>query len=204
MNDEIEIFFHHQCETIQCKVKPFDPILKLFDFIKKNCQDNISFLSDFIFISNSIVLSGALSFQFYGIKDGSHIYSINKNYDKIKKSVTDLINFAHDKIIPTQYSHNSSKFNSNLHNSLSKIAFKEMFEKKNGTNYNPEFFESAYREHKRQKMSAEAAKLKDRFFQRIEGTVKCHRKFIRNFFQNSDNRVSTRTGNESNSDNKKI
>ncbi|OHT03938.1 hypothetical protein TRFO_28724 [Tritrichomonas foetus] len=168
-NEEIQIVLHKDGEETPFRVKAFDSICSILNTLKNN--------SPLIFIYQNAILSNALSFSFYGIKNGSHIYAVTpKNgincHPSSKCSNSnhrDL--FAHKKLLSPM---------------ISKERFREAYEKKVGKDINEDKFLMAYRRYQDPQISNESAKIKDRIFHQIEGTIKCHRKMMRNFFQNSE------------------
>lgn len=164
-NLEFNIILHNNGEESKCKVRSLDSIFSLFNKLNDSPSPSISKL-----IYKNFILCQAFSFAFYGINEGSHIYAITKP----QKDPNEIDNHK-----------DQPKNNSILYN-FNREKFRGAFEKKYGKNYNEEEFENSYHCFKDPSISLEVSKLKDQFYHKIEGTIKCHRKFVNNFFQNRE------------------
>jgi hypothetical protein len=80
-------------------------------------------------------------------------------------------------------------FPSQIHSACKKICNCEHFARLSaalqGPDYDPEFARRLY-ECSSLWSVREMAKFKDRFFDRLDGTVKCHRKFVTQWFRGTD------------------
>lgn len=110
-------------------------------------------------VYNNSVLSTAFSFAFYGIDDGSHI-----------------------KVYPTPNEKEPKKSLVKRPPVFDRDGYRRMYEKVHGKNYDEEQFVNSYRSFVNPELAREAAKLRDLFFERVEGTIKSHRRLIKNFF----------------------
>lgn len=61
--------------------------------------------------------------------------------------------------------------------------YRKIFCKVHGPHVDEETVTQSYNSLFNPTLAREAAKIKDRFFERVEGTIKCHRKLIKHFLQ---------------------
>lgn len=151
---EFCVHVHSGCNACDVLVHPFDCLKKLMTL----CPD---LPNNSILIHNNVVLSAAFSFAFYGISEGAHIFAFNadnKLYqfrERIKIKVQPLIQ------------------------KMDKEEFRKIFIKARGIT-DEELISQSYNSIFNPIVAQEAAKIKDRFFERVEGTLKYHRKLIKN------------------------
>lgn len=169
-NREIGIILHNNGEQSIFKVRSLDSISSIFKKFPETQPISFSKL-----IYNNIILSYAFSFAFYGINEGSHIYAITNTQTMQDDSQPRGIK---------QDIRNASP-------SVNKEQLRSVFMKKYGSYFNVEEFECNYKSFQNSSFASEIAKLKDRFYLKIEGTIKCHRRFIKNFFQNAEKSTTT-------------
>lgn len=163
-NEEFNIIVHNDGKETRFKVKSLDSIRSL---INKLDIDNPLKISKLIY--KKLILCYAFSFAFYGIGEGSHIYAYTQQTEphETENSKTSQLN---NRFLPL----------------LNKEQFKKAFERKYGNEYDQDEYENNYQIYKDQSLALEVGKLKDQFYQKIEGTLKCHRKFINEYFQNKE------------------
>lgn len=184
-NFEIQIFIHKEEELIPFRVNSLDTI--------RTIMNKVSFNSPTLFLYKNTVLLNALSFAFYGITDGSHIYTTpaspkgngsNLPVGSVSSAPTPnnhLFNNLRASSFP--FSQIKKDFNAE------KEKFKKIFKKKINQNSadEEESFDLSFKTYYDPLFARESAKIKDRFFQRVEGTIKCHRRLLKNFIQSNGN-----------------
>lgn len=155
----LNLNLHFGTKEIPAKVGMYDSIKALDPILPAPCK----------IIYNSVVLSPAFSFSFYEIKNGSHLMLIPYQPEKKKKQIV----------------YNQKEDNRLIANlmKVDREKCRMVFRKVHGADYDEEQFEQSYRAFLDPGLSKEAALIKDRFFTRVEGTIKAHRKLLRQFFQ---------------------
>lgn len=154
----IKIYLHYGTKEIPTTVGIYDSIKVLDPILPAPCQ----------IIYDSVILSPAFSFSFYDIKNESHLMLIPYHPTKKKKQIV--------------YNQKEDNKLANLIK-VDREKCLKIFKKIHGTNYDEEQFEQSYKTFLDPGLSKEAAMLKDRFFTRVEGTIKAHRKLLKQFFQ---------------------
>lgn len=157
-DEGFNIILHAYGKLFNIPVKPLDPINLIFD--KINGAEDMRSLT--LMYNNSILIQ-ALSFAFYGITHESHLYGF---HDKPK-----VVSLE-----PIEYRKPINAFSSNNHEYLTKLYKK--FKQSQGDDYHS-FPDDQY-------LSIEKSKMKDRIFKKVEGTIRCHRKMIRNFIDSAN------------------
>lgn len=160
-NKEFSIIVHNNDIESMFKVKSLDSIFTLINQIRSTTPYSISKL-----VYKNFILCHAFTFAFYGICEGSHIYAVTKEQNEQDEQKT-------------------SKTKPNIVPFLNKEHFIEFFEKK----YGSDGIDHYYNFCRKNSHALEVSKLKDQFYHKIEGTIKCHRKFINNFFQCKDRSI---------------
>jgi hypothetical protein len=116
--------------------------------------------SQFKAIHNNSVVGTGFSLAFLGIEDGAHIYTIPQPPPEPPSSKPEQI-------------------------PIEKLCDRETFRRAFGELHGPDYDEELCRQCFSDcdtTICREVARLKDRFFDRVEGTIKAHRKMLRNFF----------------------
>lgn len=160
-NKEIQVILHNDNKIIPLKVKIFDTI--------RTIKNELAMNSPTLFIHNNLVLLSAFSFAFYGITEGSHIYSIPAP-EKEKISLCSVEKKNSSPALAATTDSNGGKIQKFIQRCTSAKLDGDGFPLSGPQAIDPIFLR-------------ESAKLKDRMFQRIEGTIKLHRRFLRRFIQ---------------------
>ena len=161
-NQRIQVILHKNGKEFPVLVNLFDPVSILStQFQSKN---------PLILMFKNMTLLSAFTFAFYGITDGSHIFLIEHKTDKPNPRPKDVNREIAKNIIGRE-------------------EFKKIFRRMRSSGDEEESFETSYKTYVDANFAREAAKIKDRFFQRVEGTIKCHRKLIKHYVQSSHNRI---------------
>lgn len=184
-NFEIQIILHKGDDIIPFRVGTLDAIRTIIN--------KISFDTPPLFIYKNSVLLNALSFAFYGITEGSHIYTVPISQNKDGPPLTT------DSASPRNNSNDNSLFR-NLRTpsfplpqikkdfNAEREKFKKIFKKiHNDSAEEEESLDLVFKTYSDPNFARESAKIKDRFFQRVEGTIKCHRRLLKHFIQSSGN-----------------
>ncbi|OHT09118.1 hypothetical protein TRFO_22120 [Tritrichomonas foetus] len=173
INREIQIFLHdEENNEIPLTVRALDSISSLFS--------NLAACSKSRFFYGDKFLQTAFTFAFYGISEGDHIYSVKEAPSEPQNpQISHLEKFINFK---------KKIFNFCPRKNLSQAdmeRFRKQFEKIHGRSYEEELFEQNYLSYVDPEIALETAKLKDKFYSRIEGTIKCHRKLVKSFLSKS-------------------
>ncbi|OHT02083.1 hypothetical protein TRFO_07267 [Tritrichomonas foetus] len=158
-NKEISIILHYDGVETPIKVKALDSISSVLNNYPENRPS--------YFLHKNNVLMGAFTFAFYGITDNAHIYVVTSPAKESPPLQSE------PKKIP-------------IKNLPDKEMFKKIIQKLRLEDDEDEPFETVYKRYIDPRFARETAKMKDRFFQRVEGTIKCHRKLIKHFFQSNN------------------
>lgn len=119
-----------------------------------------------ILLHNGKILSGAFSFAFYNISDGDHIDVVEpqieqRNRDKTQKRR--LFDFER---------------------------YRQLYTRIRGDNDDPEQIHESFKSFIDPIFGREVAKIRDRFFERIEGTMRSHRQLLAKFFKRKKDKKS--------------
>ncbi|OHT05053.1 hypothetical protein TRFO_06040 [Tritrichomonas foetus] len=200
----ILIHYHNECYTLN--VSKFDSISTLEDFIaKKNISQNINQNNTkIIFLFDEQQILPSFSFAFYGMNDNSEIYAIDQiNSQNLQKNYSSRLShkLSYQSKRENGYStRNNAKMNSFsgysrplkfqtsrdlLNPSTRRRCFLEVF----GCIPPPDVMQSIIDEITDPSVSTEAAKIRDRLYNRMEGTVRSHRMCL-NCFTSRINKIS--------------
>ena len=119
-----------------------------------------------ILLHNGKILSGAFSFAFYNISDGDHIDVIEpqiKQQNRDKKQKCRLFDFER---------------------------YRQLYTKTRGENDDQEQIHESFKSFIDPIFAREVAKIRDRFFERIEGTIRSHRQLLTKFFKRKKDKKS--------------
>lgn len=157
--NEFCVHVHSGCNVCNAVVHPLDCLKDLIN----QCPD---LPNNSILIHNNVVLSAAFSFAFYGITEGAHIFAmkVENKLNQIHNQVKERIKLKAEPLIQK----------------MDKEEFRKIFIKARGM-ADDEIISQSYNSIFNPIVAQEAARIKDRFFERVEGTLKCHRKLISNF-----------------------
>lgn len=184
-NFDIQIILHKGDELIPFHVGVLDSIRTIIN--------KISFDGPTLFLYKNSVLMTALSFAFYGITDGSHIYTVPISQNRAGSplpigSVTPNDNSNNNNILGTLRTSSFPLPQIKKDFTSEKEKFKKIFKKiHKDSNDDDESFDLSFKTYSDPLFARESAKIKDRFFQRVEGTIKCHRRLLKHFIQSSGN-----------------
>ena len=169
----LHLHFHWTNKTCKVKVDPLSTIGNL------DCYDN-----NLIFVHNGKILSPSFSFKFYEIENEDHI-NIARRTVSTKKN-----NYFISNTRSTRYSA--------LSELLGPIEIKQYLKTVLGYVPDQEYIQNVFNTNP--SLAREASKIKDRFFQRVEGSYNLNQKVMKRFltFQNlpvPESKIELKIGN---------
>lgn len=178
-NLEIQIILHKGDELIPFRVGPLDTI--------RTIVNKITFDTPTLFIYKNSVLLNALSFAFYGITEGSHIYTVPISQNNNESSLPfGSISPNNNNLFKTIRTSSFPLPQIKKDFTAEKEKFKKMFSKiHKDSGEEEDSFDLSFKTYSDPLFARESAKIKDRFYQRVEGTIKCHRRLLKHFIQSS-------------------
>jgi hypothetical protein len=151
---EFDVFLHSVAEILSVRVRATEPVRSLFSHLSAG---------EYVLTFNGCVLSTSFSFAFYGIQSGSHIYSMPFEARPCRKELA-----PEHKPPPCE-------------RLCDRESVARLLCELHGADHDEDLCDKLW-SHWDRPLAREVARLRDRFFERVEGTVKCHRKMIRQFF----------------------
>jgi hypothetical protein len=157
---DMEVHVHVASKVLSLRVRRTDSVLSILS--------QLNGFADCQLVHNDTIICAGFSFGFLGIGNGAHLYTIPnaKPDQKIEPMRPSQIHSACKKLCDREH-------------------FTKLFAELQGPDFDPEFAQRLY-ECPSSGFVREMAKLRDRFFDRLEGTVKYHRKFVSQWFRCSD------------------
>jgi hypothetical protein len=174
---ELEVFLHSAAEVLSVRVRATECVRSLFSRLPPG---------EHVLTFNGCVLSTAFSFAFYGIQSGSHIYSMP---------------FEPPCRHPPAPDHRPQP----CEHLCDRESVARLLHELHGAGYDEDLCDRLW-SHWDRPLAKEVARLRDRFFERVEGTVKCHRKMIKQFFgfpRDDDDEQKKQTDKDKRDDKKK-
>ena len=147
------------------KVSPNDPVSRIFSEISTDFHKKSVIFKDHL-------ISPMFSFQFHNIKDGDQLFMVNTNINEEKYEFKEKIK----EIIPS--------FRQFLYH---KMRYYETF----GVLPEHDDLKSALDFFFDNHINIESAKIHDRMFNKIEGTIFCHRKLLNKFINQPSDSIDT-------------
>jgi hypothetical protein len=151
---EIEVNVHISSKVLPLRVRQVDSVATILS--------KLGAPRDCTLVHDSLILCPGFSFAFLGITDGAHVYSMPKEGPRPPAAAPQPDPGAPARICKREQ--------------LTKL-----FSELQGPDYDRELCDAAWGSRSPWILS-EAAKIKDRFFDRVEGSVRCHRKLLRELF----------------------
>jgi hypothetical protein len=155
---ELEVHVHVASEILTVRVRRMDSVLSILP--------QLNGYADCTLVHNGTILCAGFSFGFLGIENGAHLYTMPKPKQNPRPMCPSQIHSACKKMCDREH-------------------FTKLFAELQGPDYDPEFARRLY-DAPSSWFVREMAKFKDRFFDRLEGTVKCHRRFVSQWFRCSE------------------
>jgi hypothetical protein len=150
---ELDVFLHSAAEILSVRVRATESVRSLLSHLPPG---------DYVLTFNGCILSTSFSFAFYGIQSGSHIYSMPFEPP------------CRHPPVPLRRPPPCERL-------CDRESFARVLCELHGADYDEDLCDRLW-SHWDKPLAKEVARLRDRFFERVEGTVKCHRKMIRQFF----------------------